>query len=972
MNTQSLKSARTPHTIGVICWLTWALFSPTREAEAIGRLQFLGEARLEQNLSINGARVGGLSGIAYDPRTDLYFAISDDPGIFSSARLFTLKIDLSNGTLGPGDVVVNGVTYLQSRSGQHFPSGSIDAEGIAYTRGGTLIVSSEGQAKDLIDPFVMEFRSDGSYLRSIKIPKKYSPRRRRTKGVRHNLAFESLSLSPSGKSLYTATENALIQDGPESDLGVQSPSRILRYDTMSGKLLAEYLYLVDEVAQPPQPADDFRVNGLVDLLGLDETTLLALERSYSAGVGNDVRLYLARLRGATDIRKRKSLRGQFEKTVPVAKELVFDFAQLDTDLDNFEGLTWGPVLDDGRRTILLVTDDNFNPAHQVTQFFAFAVDLDPVTIPEIQGNDHRSPLENTWVRDVPGVVTNIARARDSSDSNAKSTATVLWIQAADSDGDLASADGLVVNLKNATAPPGIAPGDHVLTTGRVSESGRTGELTVTRIVDAEIQIEASNQPLPLPIVIGREGRSPPTGHVDDDGLSDFEPDEDAIDFYESLEGMRIALQDPVVVGASSRYGEITVVADRGATSQIRSSRGGLLIGPGDTNPERIQVVLDGFIDPAQFNVGDQFLGPITGVLDYAFASFRIIVTDPLPQVERSDPWQSSTAVSRDDDSFALATFNVQNLGVQSAEEKFKQLAQIVVANLSSPDLVALQEIQDNSGPEDDGTVSADQTFGRLIAAIAQIGGPDYSYTQIDPIDGQDGGQPGSNIRVGYLFNRDRIRFESIQSEDEHGSARFRLDGKVPGLHSNPSLLGLTSPAFAEDLQEGLHRSRKPLLAEFWVGQHQIFVVNVHLNSKRSDQPLFGGVQPPQRFSEQQRTLQIQVIADAFAQLFKLNPQANVIVLGDFNDHEFRPTLEPLRRLGFENLIDHVPAADRYTYVYKGNSQVLDQVLVSPHLTKIASPEVTIQHINADFSAQTRSSDHDPILVRLSLDHSTGE
>ena len=308
----------------------------------------------------------------------------------------------------------------------------------------------------------------------------------------------------------------------------------------------------------------------------------------------------------------------------------------------------------------------------------------------------------------------------------------------------------------------------------------------------------------------------------------------------------------------------------------------------------------------------------------------------------------------------IGTYNVENLGGQDRAENFNDLARY----MGSQDLIAIQEIQDNSGPEDDGFVAADRTFDRLTKAVSDHGGPDYDYVQIDPVDGLDGGQPGGNIRVGYLFDPARLRFSRSQLSGSRIDARIVHGDKVLSLESNPALLGTSDPAF-----EGC---RKPLVAEFWYGDHQIFIINVHLKSKRGDQPLFGEAQPPQRATEAQRTLQVQVVADFVTQLLEKNNNANVIVMGDFNDHEFRSTLEPLRQIGLTNLIDGVPDRERYTYVYNGNAQVLDHVWVSPHLLEIGSPQIQILHINADFAAKARASDHDPILVRLEFNDTAAD
>ena len=179
--------------------------------------------------------------------------------------------------------------------------------------------------------------------------------------MRQNLGFESAGVAPNGRFLYTATENALVQDGPAATVASGSPARILRYQLKSGRLDRQWVYLTDPVAEPPNPATAFSVNGLVELLPLNNRFLLAMERSFSVGApdtGNTIRIYRVSLpgRGGT-----------------ATKELVLDLDDLGIPLDNVEGMTFGPRLPDGRRSIVLVSDDNF-AASQFTQFLVFALD----------------------------------------------------------------------------------------------------------------------------------------------------------------------------------------------------------------------------------------------------------------------------------------------------------------------------------------------------------------------------------------------------------------------------------------------------------------------------------------------------------------------------------------------------------------------------------------------------------------------
>ena len=327
----------------------------------------LGEATLPSGLQFDGTTVGGLSGTAYDAENGLYYALSDDRSQFAPARFYTLRIDLADGDLQQDDVTVVDVTTLLGVDGLPFPAFSLDPEGLALTDDRRLVVVSEGDAVRGIAPFVREFALDGRQLRAFEVPGYYAPTA--TTGIRNNLAFESAGLTPSGKDVFTATENALRQDGPAATTTTGSPSRILRLDVRTGRLEAEYVYRVEPVRDAPVPAGSFSTNGLVELLPLGPTRLLALERGFSVGVGNTVQLYVIDTAGATDVSGNSPLPAGAK---PVRKELLLDLSTLGLTLDNLEALVLGPVLPDGRQSLLITSDDNFS-ATQVTQVLAFAL-----------------------------------------------------------------------------------------------------------------------------------------------------------------------------------------------------------------------------------------------------------------------------------------------------------------------------------------------------------------------------------------------------------------------------------------------------------------------------------------------------------------------------------------------------------------------------------------------------------------------
>ncbi|HEU4449570.1 MAG TPA: esterase-like activity of phytase family protein [Gaiellaceae bacterium] len=337
-------------------------------------LEFLGEDILPTGLEFEGTEVGGLSSIAYDARRDRYYVISDDPSVIDAARFYTFDLDVADGDLDPGDVVVTDVTTLLDAGGSPFPAASFDPEGLALTGDGELVITSEGIAAQVIPPWVRLFGLDGRQREDLPVPRAFVPDGiPQTRGVRQNLGFESGAVR--GSFFYTGSEGALVQDGPAAGIDTPSPARLLRYNLKTGLPDRQYLYWTDPIAEPPVPPTAFAVNGLVELLPLRGSRFLSLERSFSVGApgtGNTIELYTVDLAGAKNVAARESLAGQLDRIRPVRKRLLLDLDELGIPLDNVEGMAFGPDLPDGRRSLVLVSDNNFAPA-QFTQFLLFAL-----------------------------------------------------------------------------------------------------------------------------------------------------------------------------------------------------------------------------------------------------------------------------------------------------------------------------------------------------------------------------------------------------------------------------------------------------------------------------------------------------------------------------------------------------------------------------------------------------------------------
>jgi len=348
-------------------------------------LAYAGESTLAAGLTFEGTLVGGLSSITYDAARDRYYALSDaQPNLGQGpVRFYTLAVDTSDGALDAGGVQVVDVTVLTDATGVPLQGGTVDPEGLTLTAQGTLIVTSEGfavpatstTAARLVAPFVREFTLAGRQIREVALPPYVTPDGATT-GVRQNLGLESAAVTPDGRHLLTGFENALVQDGPASTLTTTSASRLLDIELTTGDVQGEYVYRDDRVAEAPVPAGAFTVNGLVELLPFNRRFGLAMERSFSVGAGNTIKLYRYALAGADDVAGVADL----DLAAPVREASKTPVLDLDAvagseglTLDNIEGMTLGPRLPDGSRALLLVSDNNFT-AGQVSQFLLFSAD----------------------------------------------------------------------------------------------------------------------------------------------------------------------------------------------------------------------------------------------------------------------------------------------------------------------------------------------------------------------------------------------------------------------------------------------------------------------------------------------------------------------------------------------------------------------------------------------------------------------
>jgi predicted extracellular nuclease len=613
---------------------------------------------------------------------------------------------------------------------------------------------------------------------------------------------------------------------------------------------------------------------------------------------------------------------------------------------------------------------------EANHVFSFTTENPPILqIHDVQGAGHVSPFVNQLVSGVEGVVT-VKRPGS------------FWIQDATPDASPATSEGILVFGSAAAAQ--VAVGDEVLVNGRVTEFRgspvRPNDLTLTEITSPSVTVVSHNGTVPSPVVIGMGGVMPPTEVIDDDttgsvetGPTTFDPANDGIDFWETFEGMLLQVNNGAVVNETESFGEITLLPDNGVwATGLRTPHGGILARSdyGDFNPERFTVddeILRDQITPRPanampaMNVGDRIIGSIVGPLDYSFSNFKIQAL-ATPTFFSSN-LQPETTQAPVDQEVTFATFNVENLSVSPAnaanEAKFDRLAGMIVNNLRSPDLIGIEEVQDDNATTNNGVVDATQTWTKLVAEIQQAGGPLYQFTQINPVNNEDGGAPGGNIRVGFLYRTDRgLSFVSRPGGDSTTATQVVSTPSGPQLSFSPGRVDPENDAWFE--------TRKPLAGEFRARGKKVFVVVNHFSSKTDDQPLMGHHQPPQRLSEVPdeeglggRHAQAAVVHDFVADILAADPAANVIVLGDINDFEFSETVDVLEGGGaLFSAIKSLPANERYSYVFEGNSQVLDQILLSPNLNEGFPYTYDVVHANSEFAGQ--ASDHEPSLVRIDL------
>ncbi len=602
---------------------------------------------------------------------------------------------------------------------------------------------------------------------------------------------------------------------------------------------------------------------------------------------------------------------------------------------------------------------------------------------DIQGAGHISPEDGNSVV-TQGVITAIGfRA--------------LYVQDPNGDGDDATSDAIFVFDFGFGSR---SVGECVELDGSASEfisgGAATGNLSTTQmfapginVIDCEATF-GSGYSFPSPVVIGLGGRTPPNviviseDEIDppinlqdaiDDAANNFNPDVDGIDFYESLEAMLVTVQDAQAVSATRRFGtfsaEFFTVPNGGGRAiiepnSVMTQRGGILLQPhpdgtGDLNPERVQIQLSGTpLYPGDMNlqvkVGD-WVGDVTGVVGYSFGNFEINALHEITVVD-GGLTDESTSLNITDNRLSVASYNVLNLSVAGTGDMAQAdaLGAQIVNNMESPDVIALQEIQDDSAETDDGTTTAEATLQMLVNAIVSAGGPTYVAFDVAPDDNTQGGVPGGNIRTAFLYNPDRI--------------------DLLGFTALTSDLLIT----AEADPTAFDGTRIPLVGTFEMNGSEFTVISVHNTSRFGSTPIFGGPQPFVQAGEAEREAETTALNQYVDFLLESDSNAQVMVVGDFNTFEWTDELledMPGPEPALNNLVpfkDKNPNSGNqigqegfYSFIFDGNSQMLDHFFVTSSL--LPSAKFDVVHLNVDFPRtfiNTTASDHEPLLATFSL------
>ena len=563
-------------------------------------------------------------------------------------------------------------------------------------------------------------------------------------------------------------------------------------------------------------------------------------------------------------------------------------------------------------------------------------------IGEVQGESHESPLAGKEV-----IINNVVVT--------KTDKTGFYVQDKVSDNNPRTSDAVYVASKDK-----VTSGDLLKVQGTVKEGymeeysvkpGQTfkkpaGSLTVTQIINATITKLGKAE---LPKALNISEKMPKD--IVDQTPTKYNPETEALDYWESLEGMRVEVIKPKVTGPQYK-GDIYVLPGD-YKGQKLNNIGGVNLRPGVQNTEVLPVTVGNkFVAKAK----DYFNENISGVVTYRNKTYKI---DPstVPTLQDGGLKREVSKIYPAEDKLTIASYNIENFSAnnnghdETPEEKVDKIANSFIKEVHSPDIITLIEVQDNNGGVNDGTVDGVKSGEKLAQRIKSLGGPDYKYTEIAPVDGKDGGKPGANIRVAYLYNPKRVTLIGKEKGGSEEAARF-VNGH---LEKNPARIDPTSVHF--------EKVRKSLAAEFEFKGERIVVIANHLKSKLGDDAIYGSNQPSVENTKAKRIEEAKILNAFIKEGLRQNPNLKFVLTGDFNDFEFSDSVKTIVGNELVNLMAEHEQGDRYSYFYRGSNQSLDNILISKNIKdKVVFSPV---HINASFMEEHgRASDHDPVVIQI--------
>jgi len=608
-----------------------------------------------------------------------------------------------------------------------------------------------------------------------------------------------------------------------------------------------------------------------------------------------------------------------------------------------------------------------------------------------------------------------------------------------------TSEGIFVRTTSAVS--GLTVGESVTVTANVMEYQDFDNLPRTFLVNPVITQNNDTNTLPTFVIDGTVGRKIPTDIISDDnpvftdsnGASGtFDPLNDALDFYETVEGMRVTLVDTIVAdgfvgGSNDNFVFFNAYSRANADPSLLNVRGGYTTTgdpqfyPVDTANPNDDVKFGGatvhdgsthgdIIELDFGNVGrggaaafDQLLtmgdelGNVSGIIDFDFGVAKLFVTDAIAQDKidalGGSPVQEETALFGDARALRVATFNVENLspvgttfstnnGVEITDAaKYTRLANHIATNLKAPDILIVQEVQDNNGVTSTGGTDASTTWGQLVAAVNAATGKTYQWVDEAPALSNDvGGAPGGNIRVGFLYDTARVQLGNLAANASLDDRRKFTDVIGDGVATAGDLIAVNDAGLGVNAAEW-SGTRRSIVGEFTFNGQTIYTFGSHLPSKGgSDDPYElnqnGSAGEPTNGDWQ---LRADLGEDVWAVQNRVSttlPSAKVVSGGDFNEFWYSRPLEVLTgyataagaaRVGgtrYSNLmVDKLATVDRFSYDFDGRSQALDTLIADASLASVASYDVV--HINTGYNDRTgavnpASSDHDPSLASFDM------